>query len=84
MLLSFASTRRGVIDQKVEEDRNLNTFKTIANISEPTIKLVNKELLIFKRYLVDVKDIKCPLHWWGKHENMFLTIGFCVLDKYKK
>jgi hypothetical protein len=37
---------RGVIDQRVEEDRNLNILKTIANTSEPTTKLVNKELLI--------------------------------------
>jgi hypothetical protein len=37
---------------------------------------VEKELLIFKRYQLDVKDIKCPLQWWQKHEVMFPTIGF--------
>jgi hypothetical protein len=41
------------------------------------MKLVNRELLILKCYQMDVKDIKCPLQWWEKHENMFLTIGFC-------
>jgi hypothetical protein len=46
--------------------------------SEPTMELVNRELLIFKRYQMDVKDIKCPLQWWEKHENMFPTIGFCA------
>jgi hypothetical protein len=25
---------------------------------------------------LDVKDIKCPLQWWHKHEAMFPTIGF--------
>jgi hypothetical protein len=25
---------------------------------------------------VDPKDIKCPLQWWGKHEAMFLIVGF--------
>jgi hypothetical protein len=25
---------------------------------------------------VDVKDIKCPLEWWGKHESLFPTITF--------
>jgi hypothetical protein len=25
---------------------------------------------------VDAKNIKCPLQWWEKHENMFPTIGF--------
>jgi len=29
---------------------------------------------------MDVKDIKCPLQWWEKHENMFLIVIF-VLDK---
>jgi hypothetical protein len=42
------------------------------------MKLVNKGLLIFKRYQVNVKDIKCPSQWWEKHKCMFLTIGFCA------
>ncbi len=67
-----------VIDQRVEEDRNLDTFKMIANTSEPITKLVNKELWIFRHYQADVKNIKCPSHWWEKHENMFPTIGFCA------
>ncbi len=25
---------------------------------------------------MDVKDIKCPLEWWGKHESLFPTITF--------
>jgi hypothetical protein len=25
---------------------------------------------------VDVKDIKCPLEWWEKHESLFSTITF--------
>jgi hypothetical protein len=28
---------------------------------------------MFKRYWVDVKNIKCPLQWWGKHEFLFLN-----------
>jgi hypothetical protein len=35
-----------------------------ANTSEPTMELINKELLIFKRYQVNVEDIKCPPQWW--------------------
>jgi hypothetical protein len=50
------------------------------NTNEPTIILVNNELLIFRHYQVDVKDIKCPLQWREKHENMFPPIGF-GLDK---
>jgi len=33
-------------------------------------------LLIFRRYQLDVKDIKCPFQYCEKHETMFLTIGF--------
>jgi hypothetical protein len=38
------------------------------NTNEPTIVLVNI-------YQVDVKNIKCPLQWWEKHESMFPTVG---------
>ncbi len=31
------------------------------------------KLLTFKKYQLDVKDIKCPLQWWWKHEAMFPT-----------
>jgi len=51
--------------------------------SDPTTKLINKKLLIFKRYQVDVKDIKCPLQWWEKYESMFPTFGFYVRQIFK-
>jgi hypothetical protein len=68
---------RCVVDQRVEKDSNLDIFKMTISTSEPTTKLINRKLLIFKRYQVDVKDMKCPLEWWEKHENMFPF----VLDK---
>jgi hypothetical protein len=34
------------------------------------------ELLIFRHYQVNIKNIKCPLQWWEKYETMFPTIGF--------
>ncbi len=57
----LVESKRGVVDQKVEKDRSLDIFETTTNTSEPTTKLVNKKLLIFRRYQVDVKNIKCPL-----------------------
>jgi hypothetical protein len=77
-LYPLLEIERGVVEQMVEDEKSLDIFETIANISEPTTELVNKKLLIFKCYQVDVKDIKCPLQWWEKHENMFLTISFCA------
>jgi hypothetical protein len=40
--------------------------------------LVIKELLNFKRFCVDVKDIKSPLLWWEKHHFRFLVVGLLV------
>jgi hypothetical protein len=67
-----------VVDQRVEKDNNLDIFEMIANTIKPTIKLMNRKLLIFKHYQMDVKEIKCPLKWWEKHESMFLIIGYYV------
>jgi hypothetical protein len=53
-------------------------FEMIAiNTSGLTTKLNNREHFIFMYYQMDVKNIKCPLQWWEKHENMF-HIGFFV------
>jgi len=51
-------------------------YKKFASTSEPTQELVKRELLIFRRYQLDVKDIKYLIQWWQKHEAMFLTIEF--------
>jgi hypothetical protein len=74
---SFGKIWKGSVDQGVEKDINLDIFEMTTNISEPTMKLINKKvLLIFKCYQVDVKDIKCPLQRWEKHESMSPT--FCL------
>jgi hypothetical protein len=39
-------------------------------------EFVTKELLIFRHYQLDSKDIKCPIQWWGKHEAMFHVVCF--------
>jgi len=44
--------------------------------SEPTKEVVNKELLMFKRFPMVVKDIECCLKWWAKHESLFPTVAF--------
>ncbi len=68
---------RNCVDQDIfEYDCNLDIFQQIASTNEPGKELVKKKLLIFKRYQLDVKDIKCCLQWWQKHEAMFPTCGF--------
>jgi hypothetical protein len=59
----------GVVDERVEEDRSLDIFGITTNTNEPITKLVNKELMIFRHYQMDVKDIKCPLQRWGKKKS---------------
>jgi hypothetical protein len=77
-LRSLVGYERHVVDERVEKDMSLDIFKMTSSTSEPTRELVNRELLIFKHYQVDVKDIKCALEWWEKHESLSPTIGFCV------
>jgi hypothetical protein len=40
----------GVVDERVEEDKNFDIFEMKTSISEPTTELVNRKLLIFRRY----------------------------------
>jgi hypothetical protein len=61
----LAKFERGVVDQKVE-DNNLDIFEMTFS-TKPITDLINKELLIFRCYQVDVKNIKFPLQWWEKY-----------------
>jgi hypothetical protein len=63
-------------DQNVDEDCSLDTFEIITSIRGPAKELVDKELLIFTKFQVDAKDIKCPLQWCNKHESMFPIVRF--------
>ncbi len=54
----------------------MDIFEETASINEPAEEIVKKELLVFRRYQLDVKDIKRPFQWWKKHEVMFPTIRF--------
>jgi hypothetical protein len=54
----------------------LDIFEQTTSTSEPTKELVKIKLLVFKKYQLDVKNIKCPLQWCQKHEIMFPTFGF--------
>jgi hypothetical protein len=46
------------------------------NSVKTTKEIVTRELLDFKRFHVDVKDIKNTLQWWEKHESRFHIVGF--------
>jgi hypothetical protein len=48
---------------------------TINNV-ETAKEIVTWELLDFRKFHVDVKDIKNPLQWWEKHESKFPIVSF--------
>jgi len=41
-----------VVDQRIEEDNNLDIFEITTNITKLATKLINKELPIFRHYQV--------------------------------
>jgi len=49
------------MEHKSYENSSLDIFEMTVSTSELVIKLGNKELLIFRRFQVDSKVIKCPL-----------------------
>ncbi len=53
----------GCVDQIIDEDYSLDIFQQIASTSEPAKKFVAEELLIFKHYQMDPKDIKFFFQW---------------------
>ncbi len=57
-------------------DCSLDIFEQITSINEPVEEHVKRVLLIFRRYQLDVKDIKCLFEWWQKHERMIFMVGF--------
>jgi uncharacterized protein YjaG (DUF416 family) len=54
----------------------LDIFEQTTSTRKLGEKLVKKDLLIFRWYRLDVKDIKCPFQWLEKHEAMFPIISF--------
>jgi hypothetical protein len=53
----------GCIEQTIDEDCNFDIFQQTTFTSELTKELITRELLIFKCYQVDPKDIKCHFQW---------------------
>jgi hypothetical protein len=55
---------KSFVEQDVfDHDCNLDISEQTANIIKPIKELMYMELLIFRRYQIDVEDIKCLLQW---------------------
>jgi hypothetical protein len=62
--------------QDANKDYGLNIFQMTHNNTETTKKIVTRELLDFRRFHVDVKDIKNLFQWWEQHESRFHAASF--------
>ncbi len=61
----LVKSKTNSIDYNIyDHDYSLSIFWQTLSTSGRIEKLVKKELLIFKRYQLDVKDIKCLFQWW--------------------
>jgi hypothetical protein len=72
----MVESKVGCVNQIRNTKFNLDIFEQTLKASEPTTKLVNMETLIFMRYQLDSKEIKCPFQWWAKHEPIFPILHF--------
>jgi hypothetical protein len=63
-------------NQDVDKDYGLDIFQMFGNNIEIVKEIITRELLDFKRFHVDMKDIKNLVQWWEKHESKFPTISF--------
>ncbi len=77
----LAEYEEHIVDQRVEKDNNFDIFKLIISISEPTMKLINRELLISS-------TIKCMSKTSNVHFNGGENMRICfpelvfVLNKF--
>jgi hypothetical protein len=63
-------------NMQTDEESSLDIFEMPFRTNEPTKEVVNKELLMFRRFQVDFKEIKCPLEWWAKKMSLLPTMAF--------
>jgi hypothetical protein len=66
---------KSVAKRASDEDSNLDIFEMTLETSGHSKNLVRRKLDFVKRYH-DIKDMKCPLDWWVKHESMFPIVAF--------
>jgi hypothetical protein len=59
-------------NMQTNEENILDIFEMFVGTIESTKEVVNKELMMFRRFQVDVKDINV-LEGWAKHESLFPT-----------
>jgi hypothetical protein len=62
--------------QDANKNYGLNIFQMTNNSIETAKEIIPRELLDFRRFHVDVKDIINVLQWWEQHESRFHAASF--------
>jgi hypothetical protein len=60
-----------VTNMETNEKNSLDIFEMSIGTNESTKEVVNKELLMFRGFQLNAKDIKCPLKWWANTSLYF-------------
>jgi len=71
-LYPLVESERGVVNQRVEEDMSLDIFEMTTNRNEPPMELVNTQVLIYRRYQVDIKISNVHCNGGKKMKMCFL------------
>jgi hypothetical protein len=69
-----------MVDMETDEKNSLDIFDMFVGTSEPTKKVVNKELLIFKRFQVDVKDT--VFSSGGRNTSLYFQLWHFLLIRF--
>jgi hypothetical protein len=67
-------------NMQTNEENSLDIFEMFAGTNELTKEEVNKELQMFTRFQVDVKDIKCFSRVVGKTQVSISNYGISCLS----
>jgi hypothetical protein len=69
-------------NMQIDEESNLDILDMFARTNEPTKEVVNKELLMFKRFEVDVKDIKCSFRVMGISTSLYFQLLHFLIVRF--
>jgi hypothetical protein len=68
-----------VANMQTNEKNSLNILKCLLETMNQQRRWWTKNCWCLEGFKVDVKDIKCPLEWWAKHESLFPIVAFLFI-----
>ncbi len=77
-LLPIVDGGSSSVNLGANQDHRLDIFQMRNNSMETLKEIITKELLDFRRFHLDLKEIKNPFQWWEKHESRFPVVALLV------